>query len=555
MSNTHNDSSIKIWEYQDVIQERLQILDYFNSVIKKLSTKKLKEKMKTMREFFDYVCKFGTDSVQGTAGIIATKDIRDPKQIVYKVSNCIDYSIEHESNVLDKLNELAKFCPHFMYKYSVINLPISGSFFTKPDKINGILKDSTTLSLTPVLFTEYLSKYTFYHAIKSYDKNIVCSLLLQIFSALKIAQNNMNFTHYDLHMDNILMRFCDVNDINLYIFSDNKELLVPTYGLVPVIIDMGSCHIKDQSHMLTSSDNYEDGLQSTSFDRLADIHHLLLSTFSCLEKYDPVFERLIYKICFMFYPTPLWKERGWKNLKYNLSRILKYTIRRHSKFVNVNESIQKDVYDELFNDVLAVLNGAIELPFKKQTIDETFEKKLTKKFEAFLTIFCNIIEFDSVECDPDAIFILKELVTAATSLKNQKDIKQRQHIINEMRLQITTILKDHEFRKIRINDMIESINELAEMIGSYYAYFEDQHNEVITACYEQCPQSINEFMDFFRQHIPCEYKITKDTNVCIYDEQNKTYIKKRLNMLQEDIEIFNKLSVKDKGIYIRKLLC
>ena len=46
---------------------------------------KLKEKMKTMREFFDYVCKFGTDSVQGTAGLISTKDIKDSKKIILKM--------------------------------------------------------------------------------------------------------------------------------------------------------------------------------------------------------------------------------------------------------------------------------------------------------------------------------------------------------------------------------------------------------------------------------------------------------------------------------------
>ena len=123
-----------------------------------------------------------------------------------------------------------------------------------------------------------------------------------------------------------------------------------------------------------------------------------------------------------------------------------------------------------------------------------------------------------------------------------------------MKSQVTTILKEHEFRKIRINDLMESLNELSEMIGSYYAYFEDQHNEIIQSCYKECPQSINEFMDFFRQHIPCEFRITKNTNVCMYDQQNKTYRKKKLNMLDEDIEVFNKLSMKDKGIYIRKMM-
>lgn len=549
------DSEIK--DYQDVIQERIQLTEYFNTVINKLSSKKLKEKMKTMREFFDYVCKFGTDSVQGTAGLISTKDIKDSKKIVFKVSNCIDFSIEHESNVLDKLNEISKYCPHFMFKYAEINLPISGSFFTKPDKKDGILKDSTTLSMTPVLFTEYLSKYTFYHAIKSYDKNVICSQLLQIFSALKFAQEKANLTHYDLHMDNILMRFCDTNDLNLYLFSDKEQdcLLVPTYGLVPVIIDMGSSHVKGQTRMLTSSDNYEDGLQSTSYDRLADVHHLLLSTFSCLEKYDPVFERMMFKIAMMFYPTPLWKERGWKNLKYNLTRITKYTIRRHSKIVNVDESIQKSVFDELFNDILSVLNGAISLPFKKQEIDENFEKKLTKKFEEFFLVFCKIIEFDSVKCDPDAIFILKEIVNACFSLRGCSDIMKRQQIINAMKNQVTTVLKETEFRKIRLNDIIQSIDELSIMLGSYYSYFEEQHNEIINACYKECPQSLDEIMTFFRQSIPCEFKLTANTNVCIYDKQHKTYCKKKLNLFDEDLETFNKLNLKEKGIFIRKLLC
>ena len=67
--------------YQETLETRLYINDFFKQINHKLSQKKWKEKMKTMRTLCEYITTFGTDSVQGTAGIIQLKN--DKKSKVY----------------------------------------------------------------------------------------------------------------------------------------------------------------------------------------------------------------------------------------------------------------------------------------------------------------------------------------------------------------------------------------------------------------------------------------------------------------------------------------
>lgn len=555
--------------YVDILEERESIKQYFQENLSLVNSKKIKDKMKTMRSLFNFETTFGTESVQGTAGIVSIKNKKDEDKsthkVVFKVSNCIDYSIEHESLSLDALNKIASFCPHFMYKFATLDLPVCSRFFKRPGK-NGIFEEPDQFMLTPVLFTEYISKYTFYHSIKSYNKNIICSMLLQIFSALKISQEKCKFTHYDLHMDNILVREGNPNILHLYLYK-NDELLVPTYGLTPVIIDMGSCHTNNQYRMFSNSDNYENGLQPTSFDSLADIHHLLLSTFSCLERYTEIGSKLMFKIALMFSSIPLWKEKGWKILHRELDKELKELIKTNSKLMNTSGSKEdredyQHLFSELYSDFISILNASIPLPFKNISSYEgdydKFKKELVQKFDTFFKYFHTLINFNSVKCDQDCLYVFKEVVDCAFALRVIKTQEEKDKIINKLllRLKINN-MKDTELRQLRIHDMMKSISELAPYISAFYLNLENDHNKFLEEAYTKCPTSIDYFINFFRQNIPCEVEITEQHEILVFDcekEQMKKYSITEMGLTSNELDILNKMTLRKKANNIRKMI-
>ena len=555
--------------YIQILEQREKIKNYFEENISLINSKKIKDKMKTMRTLFNFETIFGTESVQGTAGVVSIKPKKDYSntldKLVFKVSNCIDYSIEHESLSLDALNRLANYCPHFMYKFASIDLPVSSRFFKKPGK-NGIFEDPDQYMLTPVLFTEYISKYTFYHAIKSYNKNIISSLLLQIFSALKISQQKCNFTHYDLHMDNILVREGDSNILHLYVYKDD-ELLVPTYGLTPVIIDMGSCHTNNQYRMFSNSDNYEHGLQPTSFDRLADIHHLLLSTFSCLERYTDIGKQLMFKIALMFSALPVWKEKGWKILFRQLDKELKELIKTSSKLLNTSGSKEdredyQHLFSELYADFIPILNAAVPLPFKNMSSfksdNDKFKKELLQKFDVFFKYFHTLINFNSIKSDQDCLYVFKEVVDCAYSFKSLRTQEEKDKAINKLlvRLKINNV-KDTELRQLRINDMMKSITDLAPYISAFYMNLEDEHNQFLKEVYTKCPENLDCFIDFFRQNIPCEVDITSNHKILMFDSEKEKMTRislKELDINSSELQALNKMSLRMKAKVLRKMI-
>ena len=62
-------------------------------------------------EWLEYKCLFAKPGKQGVVGILQT--VFDKKPIVFKMSQQIDYLAIHESVIMEGLNEMGSFCPHF----------------------------------------------------------------------------------------------------------------------------------------------------------------------------------------------------------------------------------------------------------------------------------------------------------------------------------------------------------------------------------------------------------------------------------------------------------
>ena len=204
------------------------LIDYFN-----------KNKDKPWSEWLNFGTVFNKLGKQGLVGILTSKKNPD-KQYVFKISQYINYLIQHESNVMKGLNQIALYCPHFCRTYGTIKSKIN----PKAEKTANPFELNTKYSIEKeVLLCEYLDKSyklcTYIRATKKINESILYTTIKQVLLALTIAQKKKQLSHYDLHSNNIMMRKCDKDNVFLYVLDDDNQFCVPSFGHYPVIIDFG----------------------------------------------------------------------------------------------------------------------------------------------------------------------------------------------------------------------------------------------------------------------------------------------------------------------------
>ena len=83
----------------------------------------------------------------------------------------------------------------------------------------------------------------------SWTPEIWLSILLQLLITLQLGQSTVNFTHYDLHGSNVIVRSLkSTSDLILGLRYDKTAsnlFFVPMLGHVPVMIDFGRSYVKD----------------------------------------------------------------------------------------------------------------------------------------------------------------------------------------------------------------------------------------------------------------------------------------------------------------------
>jgi hypothetical protein len=345
-------------------------VNFFNKIKKEINgyfhfIKETRDPSKILNKIsqkLQYVKSFGLKGVQGITGILHCKSLKD-LPIVFKISVEIDRAIEHENSVIQSLNTLRPFCPHFVGSLGMYNLPISRTFvytYSEDDSLYEDFEDSENESgsedlgsstesenseseeeyeledvelfmddheflPTNMLLIEYVSNITFEHLCRKNcveNRTLILSQILMIISALQISQKHLNFTHYDLHVENILIRQCEPEAIFVYNINDNLYT-VPTFGFYPVIIDMGSSYSVsvENNSMKTSVAHYNNGLQPTIYDPLNDLHHFLLSALNSIEYESNEFYFLSTRMMYFFRNIPILRKRGWKQLPNNIMKL------------------------------------------------------------------------------------------------------------------------------------------------------------------------------------------------------------------------------------------
>lgn len=528
-------------DFLKLLETRKLCRQLISEIKKNTDSKKTRDKMKFMRSQFNFVKVFGSESVQGTAGIISLKGIKDVP-IVFKISNSIDYAIEHESQILNDLETIEEFCPHFMSKFGMIELPVACIFFYDPEENVGFMEDSGNYMITPVLFTEYVSRYTFYHFLMTHNITLCNSLMLQLISGLVMAQDHISFTHYDMHLDNTLVRCCDKNTIHIYKFSKkhNDMLYVPTHGYVPVVIDMGSSYSKNVTNLTTSIEHYEHGLQSCVYDSMNDFHHLMLSASSSLAEDISHYEKFYYDLMCYFCPIPMYREKGWKILKYDLVEEIMDYLFDNCEFSK--ERKKRHLFRDYFEDIIEMLNGCVSLPLKTMTIEQINER-LPAIWDQLFSEIEKILECEVLSDDMEAFYIFKEIVFA--SMKKKRGEVQT-NLVEYVKNRIASIISGGEAKKINFKLMIDLLCEMGDYLGSFYNLFVQKNIQVIEKGYTIMSndfgiKNMKSLLNYMKRTVPSNLDFRKEEEyiVYIFDANEKRNIRKVMTFSESEIDKIN----------------
>jgi hypothetical protein len=365
-----------------------------------------KNKHRPWNEWLEVDKIFPHPGKQGLVGLMKSKE--DPTiQYVFKISQYINYLVHHELTVMDSLRDLTDYCPNFCRSVGSIICTVDPR---KRKEGNPFDCDSKYKVEKEVLLTEYLhDSYKFYNYIMSekISEDLLYSTVKQVLLGISIAQRQKNFTHYDLHSNNVMMKKCDKDLVFLYVIDENNQFCVPTYGSYPVVIDYGFAYSQelDGGPLWPTLNHTEVGFLSDRFDPIAD-PKLFLVTVSD-EINDVRKSRRSKKMRNItknnYANLPIDWDSGWDNDTDRCAT--DYVLKKISKYSKVSPLFRE--YEYYCMDILQTL---VVMPLEKQKYDNfeisylTFLREFTKIEKEITTpFFC--------------LYTLKGIIDAARSVR------------------------------------------------------------------------------------------------------------------------------------------
>jgi len=593
-------------------------------------------KLKKMNNQFKFIKSFETKSVQGIAGILEAKHVKN-YPVVFKTSIEIDRIVEHENDIIESLNGLRQYCPHFVSSFGMHEFPISRTFIYTTSKKNlsdDELSDSESesdsdyhsgledqsdysdeeytiddveLFMTDenylpsnVLFLEYVSTLTFDKLTRYSNKDLINSQILGVMAALYIAQSYLNFTHYDLHIDNVLIRQCEPEAIFAYTIN-GYSFLVPTFGFYPVIIDMGSSYSKalEGKTLRTTVGNYDNGLQPSVFDQLNDLHHFLLSSLYSIEYECEEFYFISTRFLYFFKHIPVLRKNGWKKLPNEIVKLSIKFINKACQDMKINYKMIKKkhqiddgvpriginvlpVWYDLDRDLVEIFSCGIKLPWsdkleqelvdivksdnvvtseeKEMSEEEVLQEAIRHSFLNFFTQFQKFDDLDRFDDPNDLLFMLRELVQLV--VENWNDIKQKmtkiqsKNLLVQYKRRIIPDFKDLPFG-LDWNELIVNCKWIISILGVLFNKFVEPHKKIIEEAYHKTQiKGPLDLIKWFKQNATMRPVYSKDTILYVWnaDEKKSKRVKLVDLMNEEDIPSLNREKrLKAEQIVINKI--
>jgi len=338
---------------------------------------------------------------------------------VFKIPKEVNTLVEHELKVSQDMEELSIYLPHFNRVYEVQRnvkcyIPEKKKLvdnFNPFDQYNCI-RDVSIIEYIPSKLT--LLKYVTESIFSGYTDTLIHQVVVGLF----IAQQEKNFTHYDLHLENILLRRCLKRTFFWYKFMYEGvviDRLIFTNGYFPVIFDYGFA--------------YSKGLEGTNYTNSLFFTNKGYTPF----KFDPIndFKTLMVRLAYTkgssakfknFANTHFLKsnrlkikldrETGW--IKSTISSAARIVCKRLDKIMKEMDLNHKNnfIYKELDNlvDLFGIL---ITLPIGRNNYNTL---TLKEDMRGFVEEWSKIDEWFKPTSTDDKLNIMKRILEAINDL-------------------------------------------------------------------------------------------------------------------------------------------
>jgi hypothetical protein len=497
------------------------------------------------KEWLEFYKIFDKPGKQGLVGLLKLKN--NNTDCVFKISQYINFLIEHESLVMKSLNDI-DYCPHFCKFIGNIICDVDPKCRKEGNPFNN---NSTYTIEKKVLLCDYIKdSYKFYNYIKANNKiseDVLFSIIKQVLLCITIAQHKKNFCHYDLHSNNIMIKKCNKDLVFLYVLDEENQFCVPTFGYYPVIIDFGFSYINDMDDnpLWPSLGHTDIGFMSNRFDWVADPKLFLVTVSDEMKeirksKKTKKFRRIVKNI---FKPLKIDWYSGWdKYTKKSASDNVLKKLRRYTK------------HSELFNNYdhycIDIIQSLIILPLEKQDYNN-----IGIYYQTFLNEWIKIE--NEISCCFYKLYILKGIINICRVLHPYYiDMNTRSYSIKEFEKElfiiINNVCKFCNPKDIKYEKMLCSVLLFAKSIeGMLYDDIEKQI-EIKNNDYEKMfVKSVEQIYGSIEINITDNYEYNKNTNVFIINSKDENCDLYKIE--DENIENINKIHPISRGTYIYDL--
>lgn len=485
---------------------------------------------------------FNKSGKQGLTGLLNTKN---PKvSYCFKLSKHIDHLIRHEWNIIQRLNTMSNFCPHFCRGVGMIKIKTNTIVNTKKNPF--VLTDKKPID-SEMLLLEYLSdSCKFYNYIISpkIEMHTLYSIVKQVMIGILYAQTNLKFTHYDLHSNNIMMKKCDTDLVFLYVLDNNRYYYVPSYGHYPVIIDFGFSFadgMSDRSLYQTLS-HTEIGFTCDRFDWLADFKLFLLTVSKEFRqkrdgKESKKFRQIVKNI---FYKYPVDTDSGWDIHPKAEKGAVEYISKSLSKI-----KTPSSLFNTQTHYCIEIIQTAITTPMRKCECPN-----LREAYISFVTQFSKLEKMNRDTYS--LLYILKGVIDSA---KNNKKLyvtnrnKCATNVMNDL-FQITREISSFcNINKIDKYIFVDSLYSIIQGVESMLYEFMCIKEEQQTSKKRHVPiKDSYQMIDVINYNVELDYTFNKDTVVFVFDNVKKDTRTFRLPIIS--IKTLNTLDNIDKAEFL-----
>ena len=499
------------------------------------------------REWLNFIKVLDKPGKQGVVGLFEIKNTK--YEIIFKISQYINYLVFHELQVMNGLNEISTYCPHFCKSLGMINCEIDAKYRKNND--NPFLIENKYPIMKDILLSEYINdSCKFYNYIRSekVSEEVLYSIVKQVLLAISIAQKRKRFSHYDLHSFNVMIKKCDKDLVFLYKIDEENQFCVPTLGYYPVIIDFGFSYISDMDDgpLWPSLAHTDVGFLSDRFDWVSDPKLFLVTVSDEIKtkrktKKSKIFRRVVRN---MFHPLNIDWESGWDDYgEKGASDFILEKLEIHNK---ISELFKE--YDHYCIDILQTL---IILPLQKQECTN-----LEKSYKTFLNEW---VKIENEISNPFYnLYILKGIIDVARDIRHLYTVKEKRlEALKTFRLSIYNIIeKVSKFcipKNIHYEKLLCSLYVFSRSLEGFLYTTMDNITKIKYEEYKKLPlNSIDQIYGVISTNLPDEYIYNSKTKIVVIDnvERNMTEFK----IPEKELENVNDITHLAKGTYINDLI-